>query len=467
MSRTAYFVGIKGVGMTSLAVYLMQQGYDVTGSDVEDVFQTDEVLQKQGISVQRGFSAENIHPVYDLVIVTGAHGGMTNPEAQEALRYNIPTFMHGKFLGECMNQKRGISVAGCHGKTTTSSMIATLLSLGGHDSSYAIGAAGILPLGAGGHWGRGDYFVAEADEYVTCPFTDPTPRFLWQHPHIAVITNIEYDHPDVYPSLAAVKKAYMRFAAGMSRDSIIIACADDPVVVSCLEAFRKNHQVYTYGITKAADYQVKTVKTSEGNTTIRMYHKKRPVAECILHVPGEHNTRNALAASVVANLAGMEWKKIEVILPKFQGAKRRFERIGLRHDVILYDDYAHHPSEIAATIQAARQWYPQRRLIVLFQPHTYSRTKKLLPEFAACFRGADLAILTDIYPSARELPDSSISSEQIVRQAQQYGKLVRYLPTKDKTLEFLSGYVRPNDIIITMGAGTIYTWGPDILSEIP
>lgn len=466
MNRSAYFIGIKGVAMTALAVYLQEQGYEVTGSDVADVFATDDVLRKQGIRIKKGFSAKNITPGYDVVVVTGAHGGMTNVEAVQSQKYNIPTYMHGKYLGECMNGKRGISVAGCHGKTTTSSMIATLLSLGGCDPSYAIGAASILPIGPGGHYGQGEYFVAEADEYVTCPVTDPTPRFLWQHPEIAVITNIEYDHPDVYPSLAAVKKAYLRFAAGVKNEGVVIACADDPIVASCIGTFAKNHRVHTYGITESAEYVANSVSVAEGKTTMRILHKNRAVLECSLHVPGEHNMRNALAAAIAAHNAGMDWTEIGKALPKFLGAKRRFEYIGSKQNVLLYDDYAHHPSEISATIRAARQWYPSRRIVIVFQPHTYSRTKTLLPQFAAAFTGADLAIITDIYASAREQPDPTVSSGDIAGQARELGTDARYVPTKEETGRVLSEYLRPNDLLLTMGAGDIYTWGPGILAEI-
>src|SRR3989344_2056514 len=209
--KTAYFVGIKGVAMTALAVYFQEKGYEVIGSDVAEKFATDNILKKRNIKVNPGFFPDNINKNYDLVVVTGAHGGMTNIEAEKARKMGLSTYMHGEILGKLMNKKKGISISGCHGKTTTSAIVASLLVHSGFNPSYIVGSASINDLGEAGHYGQGEYFVAEADEYMTCPITNKTPRFMWQKPIIVILTNIDYDHPDAFTNLDQVKETFLNF----------------------------------------------------------------------------------------------------------------------------------------------------------------------------------------------------------------------------------------------------------------
>lgn len=450
--------------MTALAVYLQERGYAVTGSDLPEVFLTDEVLARHAIPISCGFSPDDVPHQCDVVVVTGAHGGMTNPQAVAAKERGIPTFMHGVFLGQCMQGKKGISVAGCHGKTTTSALISSMLMATGHDPSYAVGAAVIPKIGDAGHFGKGAYFVAEADEYVTCPCTDPTPRFLWQHPDIAVITNIDYDHPDVYPSLDAVKDAYRRFLGNITLDGVVIACGDDPNVRSILS--HVPCRVMTYGVAQQNDYRVTDIAYHEGESTFHLRDGRGVVEECTIHIPGAHNAVNAAAAALVAREVGLSWSDIRRVLPQYWGAKRRFERLASVNNILFYDDYAHHPEEIIATLRAARSWFPSRRLVVLFQPHTYSRTKRLLNEFAKSFSGADVMLVADIFPSAREQADASVSSELLVAEAKKYLADVCHVSGKKQAVTMLTNVLAPNDLFLTMGAGDIYRWQPEIISVL-
>lgn len=460
MKKGAYLIGIKGVGMTALALYLKEKGYRVTGSDTSDVFATDSILAKFGIKIKKGFFPENIDKKYDLVITTGAWGGMTNPEAKRARELGLPTYPHGKALGIVSEGQIGISVAGCHGKTTTSALIASLLTSGKLRPSYMIGTAQIHNLGQPGHFGGGKYIVLEADEYMTCPLTDPTPRFLWQHPRILVITNIEYDHPDAFANIEKVKDAFATFTQNVSDDGIVIACCDSKEVQQILPRVKK--KVITYGFSPRADYRIEKCYFGREISFMHVAHGDMHLGEYMLRISGKHNVLNALGAGIAANYIGISWDKIKEYLKVFAGTKRRFEKIYTVGTMLLYDDYAHHPSEIAATIAASKGWFPEKRVVVIFQPHTFSRTKVLFREFARSFSQADLTIIADIYPSAREKEDTSISSELLVTETKKYTKEVFYQPKKENILTFLEENLTDTDLIITMGAGDIFLLHEDI-----
>lgn len=446
--------------MTALAVYLKEKGYAVTGSDVSDVFATDGILKKFGIEIKKGFTPENIEKKYDLVVATGAWGGMTNPEAKRAIELGLPTYPHGKAVGLLSQDAFGISVAGCHGKTTTSALIASLLTSAGLKPSYIIGTAQINNLGQPGHFGGGTYMVLEADEYMTCPVTDKTPRFLWQHPRILVITNIEYDHPDAFRGIKDVKNAFLKFTQNTPTDGIIVVCCDSTYVQEILPYIKR--KVITYGFSPQADYRIEKCYFGNELSFMHVTHSHIELGEYMLHISGKHNLLNALAASIIANLIGINWDKIKEYLKLFQGTKRRFEKIFQIGNNLLFDDYAHHPTEIAATINAAKGWFADKRLVVIFQPHTFSRTKALLPEFAKSFTGADMTIITDIYSSGREQFDKTISSEMLVAAAKKYTKNVIYQGDKRKVLKFLKENISDNDLLLTMGAGDIFLLHQDI-----
>jgi len=462
--KKIHFVGIKGVAMTALSIYAKEKGISVTGSDIEDQFPTDEVLERAQISVATGFNAERMHAQSpDLVIYTGAHNGRENIEVVAALHMGIPVFPHGQALGMFMDGKRQISVAGSHGKTTTTAMIATILSVAQKDPSYAVGCGEIFGLGLPGHFGQGDFFVAEADEYVTDPLCDLTPRFLWQHPEILVVTNIDFDHPDVYGSLSDVQEAFIKLQAQQVGKKITIINADD-VPSSILN--RPESIVIPYGHVPKGIIQVSHIRFEPGKTFFTLTKRRQKKMECVLHVPGVHNVFNAGAAAAACYALGIEWEAIAKGLAQFAGTKRRFEKIGSHHGITFYDDYAHHPAEISATLAAACAWYPEARIIVVFQPHTFSRTKALLSNFARSFGKSDMVVITDIYASAREHDRLSLTGETLPKMMQKYHQHVFYAPGKKEVKELLKQQGKNGDLVIFMGAGDIFRWGREIVKEL-
>lgn len=440
--------------MTALAILAKEQGIKVTGSDVDEDFPTQEALKKFKITPLSGFKKENLIGKPDLVVVTGAHGGMSNPEAEAARNLGFKVLMHAQALAEFMEGKKGIAVAGSHGKTTVAAMIAHILTKSGLDPSFAVGCGDIKSLGKAGHAGRGEYFVAEADEYVTDPGQDPTPRFFWLNPEIAVITNIEYDHPDAYKDIKQVEQAFLTFAQKISREGLLVAGIDNENVRAILPQIKT--RIETFGFSPLSDYQITRVAFGQGKTWFWLMHEGIDLGQFSLNVPGKLNALNAAAAAIAANFIGISWDKIRENLGTFTGTKRRFEKIGEKEGIEFFDDYAHHPSQIKSTLEAARAWFPQAKIFGVFQPHTFSRTKALFGEFAQCFSRADKVIVTDIYPSAREKFDPEINSRLLVNEIQKHKPGAIYLPQMEKVVEYLQKEAEAGDIIITMGAGDIY-----------
>ncbi len=454
-----HFVGIKGVGMTALALYMKDRGVAVTGSDVIDIFPTDAMLYAAGIVPRVGFDEAHIVPSIDLVVYTGAHKGSNNPEVVIAKKHAISVMSHAEALGFVMKEHTGIAVSGSHGKTTTSAMLATVLTLGGFDPSYAIGCGSISPIGPPGHFGRGEYFVAEADEYMTDPGIDTKPRFLWQHPKHVIITNIEFDHPDAFASVDAVRDAFEQFTKQVAVDGYIVAGADSPQVVHLIKSLDRN--VISYGKKNSgADVWYEKGVIENGKNTFSVFQKDTKIGQFELAVPGEHNISNATGIVALAKAIGIETEIIARGLAAFSGSKRRFEYRGARLGVSFYDDYAHHPTEIKSTLESAREWFGDRKITVIFQPHTYSRTRRLLDSFAASFSAADQVVITDIYPSARELPDPDMNGQTLVDAILMNQENVIYAPGKSDVLEYIEHHTDKNSVILTMGAGDIYTWIP-------
>jgi UDP-N-acetylmuramate--alanine ligase len=460
--HSIHFVGMKGIAMTALAVWAKEQGITVTGSDISEEFPSDKILFSVGISVLNGFTASHItqnRP--DAVIYTGAHNGRDNIEVKTALSLHIPCFAHGEALGIAMAGKKQISVAGSHGKTTTSAMIATILTSAGSDPSYAVGCGEIQGLGLPGHFGKGDYFVAEADEYVTDPAHDKTPRFLWQSPDILVVTNVDYDHPDAYASIRQVQEAFLALMAKQKGSKISILNRDDPESAPLLEN-KASNTIITYGLSQSAMYYPASISYRPGRTDFELMHEGKSSGVFRLCVPGEHNVLNAVAAIICCRQTGASLTRIQKGLAEFCGAKRRFEKLGVVSGVSFYDDYAHHPKEISATLGAVRSWYPNDRLIVVFQPHTYSRTHKFLADFGNAFRTADIVICTDIYASARENDTLGMSGRLFTREVQKHQDHVYYAEGVIDIRSLLRSVTAKGDRVVFMGAGNIFSWGKEI-----
>lgn len=456
-----YFVGIKGVGMTPLAVIAREAGCKVTGSDIAERFITDEVLEKAGIFPLVGFDKKNVQGV-DLVITTGAHGGFDNEEVIAARDQNIPVmtqgeavgvFMHGDIFGKKLV---GISVAGSHGKTTTTAMIATLLKASRMDPSFLVGTGDVPSLGGSGHFGKGQYFVAEADEYATEPTHDKTPKLLWQHPRYGVVTNIDFDHSDMYDSIADVTEAFKKFVQNIQAGGALIVNGDDEEAQKVIKtAIRR---VITFGKNSQNDYVITKAITSGQQTFFWLESGGASLGEFRLSVIGEHNSFNATAALIAALECGIPLEEARAHLGQFTGTKRRSEYKGkTAAGALVYDDYAHHPVEIQKTLAAFRSAFPREKLIVIFQPHTYSRTKIMFEQFIHSFGQADEVVFTDIFSSQREAVDLSVSSRLLAEEAAKFHKGVLYASSLSDVVEYIDQKKHPETaVIITMGAGDVY-----------
>lgn len=455
-----HLVGIGGAGLSAIAKVLLERGYGVSGSDLAPGPIT-ESLAELGATIYSGHKAAQVGEA-DIVLVSSAVPA-DNPEVIEARRRGIPVVRRGEFLawltttpGQGDGPPQLIAIAGTHGKTTTTAMIAWLLSRAGRDPSYIIG--GVLPeLGGNAHAGHGPHFVIEADEY------DRT--FLGLHPHIAVITVVEWDHVDCYPTPGDFRAAFEGFAAAVPEDGLLVVCADDAVAAELGEVRRRQGKpVVSYGLDKAAEWQAREVSANaSGGSDFHVWRRGRLLGTVSLSIPGHHNVRNALAALAVLDHLGVPFDLAAGELTHFAGVQRRFERKGESCGIIIVDDYAHHPTEIRATLAAARQRYPGRSIWAVFQPHTYSRTKALLDGFADSFGDADQVIITDIY-AARERDTLGVSGADIVKRMAHPHAL--YIGDKREVVKFLLGRLREGDVLITLGAGDGYRIGEWVLAGL-
>jgi len=464
--KKIYFVGIKGVGMCSLAVYAKKRGFEVVGSDLGCEFVTDEVLKENKIKVKVGFEKENIDKDSDLVITTGAHGGMENIEVKQAKKLGISVLTQAEALGVFFNKKRGIAVCGVGGKSTVSAIIATIFKLSGFDPSFVVGVATINPIGAGGGFGRGDYFIAEADEYCACPGTKRIPRFSFLAPEIIVLTNLEYDHPDFYRNFSETKAAFADFVKSMSQNGYLVINYDNKNNRTFINKLKKDKKfqakIVSYGFLKGSDILIKEINDGK----FELWQKGRNLGNYMVKNGGRINLANGAAAVIVASIARVPAALIKKSLVKFLGTKRRFEKIGQKKAIYVFDDYAHHPIEVEATINLARCRFADNRIIIIFQPHTFSRTKSMLGDFAKSLASADKVILTDIFASFREGSDRSVTSKDLVNEINKIGGSSQYFAKDSELISSLVGKLRAGDVVITMGAGDVYTLAPKLLAKI-
>ncbi len=452
-----HFTGIKGVGMTALCLCVKDLCKKITGSDVSEIFVTDETLKRNNIKWKEGFGEKNLRPKPDLLVTTAAHQGFLNPEVLSAKKKNIPVKSYAEFMSNLANQKKVISVCGVGGKTTTSSIIATMLHYSKLRPSYVIGVAEIFPLGNPGHYDKnGEFFVCEADDYVISPGVNNTPKFLLLNPFITVVTNIEYDHPDVYASFSETKLAFKKFFNKIPENGALIACIDNPNVEEVIKSLKI--KILTYGFSDRSDYRIINVRNDDQRTLFDLFDKRnrKIYKDIVINLPGEYNVRNATASFIVGLILNICENNIKRGIKKYKGCRRRFQRMGFYKGAIFYDDYAHHPSEIVSILGAARRWFTKRRIIAIFQPHTFSRTKALFYEFSRAFKDADTVCLTEIYSSARESKDETISSKLLVEEIKKYTENTYYLPKKDMIIKWLSDFIKKGDVVITLGAGDIF-----------
>jgi UDP-N-acetylmuramate--alanine ligase len=435
--KTIHFVGIGGIGMSGIAEILADRGLVVSGCDLKASAMTD-LLIGRGIPVTIGHDPAHLHGA-DMVVVTSAVKGH-NAEIDSALQRGIPVVKRKEILGHIVNRKRAIGVSGTHGKTTTSAMIAVILEEAGLDPTVIIGGM-LRNIGSNAKSGGGDFLVVEADEY------DRTFHEL--RPEIAVITNVEADHLEYYGSFEAIVEAFRIFATRVKPGGAVIGCVDDPIVRDLLKKIPgATQKIIRYGLSDAADLRATNIVYSERGSTFEVPR----VGGFRLFVPGEHNVRNALAAIAVARQLGITTQATAAGLARFLGVDRRFQILGEFAGAIVVDDYAHHPTEIRATLTAARRGYPKRRVVALFQPHLYSRTRDFALQFGESLLVADVALVAPIY-AAREQPIEGITSKLI---ADAVGGVEYLERSNDAIIEELRRRLQPNDLFIAMGAGDVH-----------
>jgi len=453
-TRHIHMVGIGGIGMSGMAEILLQKGYRITGSDAS-MSDTVERLRELGAEVHIGHDEENIEGA-DVVVYTSAVQAEENVETRTALQQGIPVIKRAEMLAELMRMKYGIGVAGTHGKTTTTTMIGHVAQDGSFDPTIIVGGKVHSFDKTNAVVGTGDIIIVEADEF------DRT--FLRLRPSLAVITNIEAEHLDIYDSLEDVKQAFVEFANEVPFYGAVILCLDDPNVRSIIPEIER--RILTYGLTPQAEIRAVDIEKNHFESRFTVLLDDRELGAITLQAPGEHNVKNALAAVAAGLELDIEFEQIKSGLERFEGVFRRFQLKIDKDDVIVIDDYAHHPTEVQATLKAARQGWSERRIVAVFQPHLYSRTQDLYREFGSSFFDAEVCVITDVYPS-REEPIEGVSGKLIADAAREYGhRKVHYVEDKTDLPETLREIVHPGDVVITMGAGDIYKYGELFVDEL-
>jgi UDP-N-acetylmuramate--alanine ligase len=455
-TRRIHFVGIGGIGMSGIAELLANLGYEVSGSDAKSSELTAR-LERLGVRIAKGHRAD--HVGHADVVVTSSAIQAGNPEVDEARARGIPVIPRAEMLAELMRLRYGIAVAGAHGKTTTTSMIALVLERAGFDPTAVIGGR-LSAFGSNARLGRGDYMVVEADE--------SDRSFLKLTPAIAVITNIDREHMESYGSWDTLQQAFVDFANKVPFYGTVVACADDEPVRALVP--RMTRRVITYGLAEAGGTVTGHDMTLEAfGSRCRVVHTPRAgsaseLGTLRLHVPGRHNLLNALGAVAVGLEVGVPFAKMASGFAEFRGAERRFQLCGEARGVMVVDDYGHHPTEIAAVIAAARAGL-DRRVVVVFQPHRYTRTRDLLDQFGTALAAADEIILTDVY-AAGEAPIPGATAEAVEAAARKSGRPVTLVKALDDLPAAVARIARPNDLVITLGAGSIGTMPEKILEAL-
>lgn len=450
----AHFIGIGGAGMSGIALVLSERGCKVSGSDLKESRYV-RALHRQNIAITIGHDASTIDKVHPDVVVTSTAIQPDNPELVRTKELGIPVWPRAKMLSELATGRRTIAVAGTHGKTTTSSMIASMLVALGVDPSFLIGGI-VEGFDTNGKNGSGDLYVAEADE--------SDASFLYMNPEIAVVTNIEADHLDHYASLDEIEKTFQQFMASVPKDGALIVCAENPHVVELAGATKR--PVISYGFNSQADFQTIPLQ-GEGGIASKAIVRKRSGEEVVVSLPaspGVHNQLNATAAIAVADLLGFNLEEAAQALATFKGARRRFTQVGNRDGIVVVDDYAHHPTEIKATLAAASS-LDFKRVCVLFQPHRYSRTEAFMNEFAEAFQDAEKVFIIDIF-SAGETPIPGVTARRLTEQIAKRmpNKTVIYVDERAKIVPTLKRELIAGDLLLTMGAGDVTLIGSEFIA---
>jgi UDP-N-acetylmuramate--alanine ligase len=451
--KKIHFVGIGGIGMSGIAEILLDQGFAVSGSD-KAFSEVTERLMKLGADIKEGHLAGHVGSDVDALVYSSAVA-LDNPEVVEAQRRKIPVIRRAEMLAEMMRLKYGIGIAGTHGKTTTTSMVSLILMEGGLDPTVIVGGKLSGLGGTNARLGRGEFIVVEADEFDR--------SFLSITPTIAILTTLETDHLDCYRDLEDIKSAFIQFAGKVPFYGFVVICLDEPALQDIMPQLSKK-KIISYGLNPQADVQALDISYKDDSATFVVLKQGQELGTIVMQIPGTHNVQNALAAITVGLELGVPFPKVKTGIEKFTGVYRRWEKKGERDGITLYDDYAHHPTECKATLAGAKAGW-RRRVVCVFQPHLYSRTRDFYEEFGKAFLLADVLVVTDVYP-AREEPIQGVTGELIANAAKQFGhKEVHYCPDKTRVPELLTQIAVKNDIIVTMGAGDIWKYGEKFLHQ--
>ena len=449
--QKVHFVGIGGIGMSGIAEILLNQGFEITGSD-KSLSEVTERLSGLGIKVYEGHSRENVKDT-DVLVYSSAVT-IDNPEVEEAIARKIPVIKRSEMLAETMRLKYGIGIAGTHGKTTTTSMVGLTLTEGNIDPTIIVGGKLSGLGGTNARLGNGDFIVVEADEFDR--------SFLKLTPAIAAITTLESEHLDTYKDIDDIKSAFIEFANKVPFYGFVVLCMDEPALREIIQQINK--KVLTYGLSPEADIRAVDITHEKFFSSFTVLYKEKELGKIKLRIPGSHNVKNSLVAVCIGIELGVEFNIIKKALESFTGVYRRFE-VKYNKEILVVDDYAHHPTETGATLAGIRDGW-NNRLVAVFQPHLYSRTRDFYQEFGKSFLNSDVFVCTDVYP-ARENPINGITGKLIADAAKNLGhKNVIYVPEKNDIPEVLSELKQAGDIIITMGAGDIWKFGEKFIELI-
>ena len=449
--RKVHFVGIGGIGMSGIAEILLSQGFEISGSD-KSLSEVTNRLSDLGIKVYEGHSRENLKDA-DVLVYSSAVT-IDNPEVQEAISRKIPVIKRSEMLAETMRLKYGIGIAGTHGKTTTTSMVGLALTEGNIDPTIIVGGKLSGLGGTNARLGNGEFIVVEADEF------DRT--FLKLTPVIAAITTLESEHLDTYKDLDDIKSAFIEFANKVPFYGFVVLCMDEPGLQDIIPHINK--KIFTYGLTAQADMRAIDITHEKFFSSFTVEYKGKELGKIKLRIPGVHNVKNSLVAICIGIELGIKFNVIKKALESFGGVYRRFE-VKYDKEILVVDDYAHHPTETSATLAGVRAGW-DNRLIAVFQPHLYSRTRDFYQEFGRSFLNTDVFVCTDVYP-AREEPISGVTGELIANATKSFGhKNVIYVQDKNNIPDVLKKLKQDGDIIITMGAGDIWKFGEKFIEMI-
>jgi len=453
--KRIHFIGIGGIGMSGIAEVLCNLGFVVTGSDVKKSKNTDRLESLFGVGIAEGHRAENVGAAQ--VVVYSSAVKEDNPEVQEAKRLGIPVIPRAEMLAELMVLKPyAVAVSGTHGKTTTTSMVATILGHAGFDPTTVVGGV-VDTLGSNARLGSSEWFVTEADE--------SDRSFLMLYPTIAVVTNIDKEHMESYKGMEDVVQCFTQFVNKVPFFGAAVICLDDPNVQLIIPNIKRRR--VTYGMTAQADISAHSIRYNDSfGSTFTVWKGHEVLGDINLPVPGEHNVYNALAATAVAIELDIPFEKVAEAFEGFKNANRRFQFKGEAKGIMVVDDYGHHPTEILATLDAAKNCAGGRRTVVVFQPHRYSRTKELMDEFALAFNNADVVFVLDIY-AASEQPIEGVTAEALTGNIKKYGhKNVTYVGDLEKAADAVLPTLREGDLVITLGAGSITRLSDEIVEKL-